>query len=165
MTSTSSSDQPLVANQVSDFDTPDTYEDFNEIFNREHKRIVEAMNSKVSGLYPLVESATFEQYFRVNDPQNYRNVYRLTLNFGALPNAQLKSVTHGLTLDSNFRLVRMYGSANFPGVQSLPLPYAHSTDTLNIALDIDPTYVNITTGSNRTNFTDTTVVIEYTKEL
>jgi hypothetical protein len=44
------------------------------------------------------------------------------------------------------------------------LPYASPTDADNIELSVDVTNVSITTGSDRTGFTTTYIVLEYIKQ-
>ena len=79
-----SSDQPLTSNQLSDFELPENYDDFSEIFDREHKKVVDTINTKEGGLYQLGEQATFQKYFDPNDSFNTRNTYRTVINFGRL---------------------------------------------------------------------------------
>jgi hypothetical protein len=159
-----SSDNPLVANQIGDFDVPETFEEFSDIFERNYKKVADAMNTKETGLYLLQESATFQQYFKANDPQGNRNIYRKVINFGRLPNATSRRVPHNININSNFRLTRLYGATNDVGSLSfLPLPFASPTDADNIALEIDNRDVIITTGADRSSYTETTVVLEYSK--
>ena len=159
-----SNDQPLVANQFSDFDIPDNFDDFSEIFEREYKRVIDAVNTKEGGLYLLQELATFEQYFTPNDPQQNRNIYRKVIDFGSLPNTSSKSVAHNIAFNSNTRMTRLYGAASdSTGVQFIPLPFASPTLAESVSLSVTGTQVIITTGSDRTNFTSSTIVMEYSK--
>lgn len=159
-----SSDQPMVTNQLSDFDLPENFEDFSEIFEREHKRVIDVVNSKEGGLYLPQELATFQRYFDEEDPQTTKNVYRKLVNFGSLPNTTSKRVEHNVTFNNVTRLTRMYGAASdASGIQFIPLPFASPTLANNVSLEADETDVIITTGSDRSNFDFTTVVLEYTK--
>lgn len=162
-----SSDEPLVSNQLRlsvDFPEVSTPE-FIPILDDMYKRIADAVNTKEGALYIPIEDATFQLYFSA-DPQRLRNVYRKTIDFGALPNTATKSVPHGIAFTTEFTTTRIYGSATDPvNLSYLPLPYASPTPANNIELNVDGTNVNITTGSDRTLYTRTTVVIEYLKNL
>ena len=79
------SDQPLISNQVPDTEFPDNFEEFSEIFGRDYKRTVDAINTKEGGLYSQNEVATFQKYFNPNDSQSSRNIYRKVINFDGSP--------------------------------------------------------------------------------
>jgi hypothetical protein len=159
-----SSDQPLLSNQLSDFDIPENFDDFSDVFEREHKRVIDTVNTKEGGLYLLQESATFQQYFNEVDPQSNRNVYRKVINFGSLPNATTKRVPHNVALTSTARITRMYGGSTDPStIQFKPLPFSSPTLINNVTLEADQTDIIITTGADLSAFRFTTVVFEYTK--
>jgi len=152
-----SSDQPLVANQVSVPDFPDNFEEFIELFEREYQNIVDAVNSKGGGLYVPEESATFQKYFDSVDPQSTKNVYRKVVDFGALPNNATKRVQHNVELTSTARLTNLYGASTDPSSISFR-PLAPGTE-----LAADVTDIIVTTTSDLSNYRETTVVMEYTK--
>ena len=160
-----SSDVPLQSNQLPiSIEFPPVNEEFDESLSLTYKRIVDSVNRKEGSLYQLQEQATFQQYFTVGNPQVNRNGYRMVVNFGTLPNTGPKSVAHGISFNSNFSTTRIYGSATDPtGLLYIPLPFASPTAANNIELYLDATNVNVITGSNRTNFTICTIVIEYLK--
>ena len=93
-----------------------------------------------------------------------RQVVRMVVNFGALPNAGVKSVAHGIAA-ADFAdpasTTRIYAAATNPGVSWIPLPFASPTLNKNIQLDVDATNVNITTAINYSAYTKCYVVIEY----
>lgn len=94
----------------------------------------------------------------------YRQVYRLIVPFGSLPNAGTKSVAHNLPVNTAYTWTRIYATATDPvGLTGIPIPYASPTLINNIELNVDATNVNIITGSNRTNYTICNVVLEYLK--
>lgn len=160
-----SSDQPLVANQLPiSVDFPRDQQEFINTISLLYKRIANSVNTKEGALYLPQELATFQLYFTANDPQKLRNVYRKTVDFGVLPNTTFKSVAHGISFDSNFATTRIYGSATDPTTLTyIPLPFADPVPANNISLFLDGTNIYITSGSNRSNFTRCTVVIEYVK--
>lgn len=160
-----SSDPALQANQLPiSVQLPYEMEKFIPIMELLYKRIADAVNTKEGNLYNLIETAAFIQYFTENTPNVFRPVYRMTINFGALPNAGTKSVAHNIPFTSAFTTTRIYGSATDPmGLTYIPLPYASPTDASNIELYVDAVNVNVITGSNRSNYTISYIVIEYTK--
>jgi len=128
--------------------------------------IASATNTKDTGFYDAVQTVTGQQFlptFSNNTAANasYRPVLRKVVDFGALPLSSTKSVAHGITFSSELSVTRMYASATDPGNTWIPLPYSTGTLANNIELNIDSTNVNITTGTNRTNFTRCYVVIEW----
>lgn len=91
-----------------------------------------------------------------------RQVMRLMVPFGALPNTGTKSVAHGITVNSSYSFTRIYATATDPVAMSyIPIPYASPTLANNIELSVDATNVTITTGSNRSSYTTCYVVLEY----
>jgi hypothetical protein len=87
------------------------------------------------------------------------------VDFGSLPNATSKDVPHDIEFTSDAQLTRVYGAATDPETLNfIPLPFSSPTLSNNVSVEIDGTNVTITTGSDRTNFIITSVIIEYTKE-
>jgi len=129
--------------------------DINDLY----QSIATAVNNKIGGLYVPQEKINSQQYFNTNNVQSFRNVYRMVVDFGALPNNTSKSVAHtieGWNID--YRLTNLYGAATDPAaLEGLALPND------GILLSINQTNVIVTTTSDRTAFTASTVVIEYTK--
>jgi hypothetical protein len=83
------------------------------------------------------------------------------VDIGTLPNNGTKNVAHGIA--ATFRVVQAYGIANDP-VADLAFPVVFSTtsfDTNTIYYMISATNVSVVTGSDRTGFTESYVVLEY----
>ena len=92
----------------------------------------------------------------------FRQVYRQVINFGPLPNAGTKSVPHNITITNQTSFTRIYGAASDQtGLNYIPLPYASPTLANNIELNANATNVNVITGSNRSNFTVSYIILEY----
>lgn len=157
-----SSDNPMVINQLPisvDFEETD----FLDNLTSTYKKIANTVNAKTGGLYQPQEISNSEQFFTTNDPQKQRNVYRMTVDFGALPNTASKSVSHGINFTSEFTLTKAYASSSdTDNLEYIPIPYASATGA-DIELSINASTVTITTNSDRTNFNITYVVIEYCK--
>jgi hypothetical protein len=162
-----SSDQSLLANQLPiSVELPKDSIAFQDTISLLYKRIASSVNTKEGALYALKEQATFQQYYKSSDPQNFRAVYRTVVDFGTLPNAGVKTVAHNIPFDSNYTLTRLYGASTDPtALTYIALPHVSITPANGVSLVIDATNVIITTGINRTSFTRTSVVIEYTKNL
>jgi len=132
--------------------------------------IATAVNSKDSGFYDGTITVSGQQFLPIFSSQNassivYRDVFRLVIDTGALANAGTTTTAHGITTTENYSLVRLYGAATDPGALTwtsvIPLPFASPTLANNISLEADATNIIITTGSDRTAYTRSFVVIEY----
>lgn len=160
-----SSDQSQLYNQLPisiEFPAAD-HPDFVGSVTDAFKDVANSVNSKEGGLYDLQELSNSEQWFIIGDTQNFRFGYRMTVNFGALPNTGTKSVAHGIAnIDANFSITRLYASASDPvGFNYIPIPFASPVLANNISLSMDNTNVTIITGSNRSAFTICYVIIDY----
>lgn len=132
-----------------------------EAINDLYQDIANTVNTKEGALYVPIEKLTSGQYFIAGNPQKNRAVYRMVVDFGALPNTGTKSVAHNIVgWDANFRLVRAYGAATDPiGLTAVPIPND------NIFLEINSTNVIVTTTANFSAYTESTIVIEFTKSI
>jgi hypothetical protein len=172
-------DQPfgsfVPSTQAWELDSPDlTSENMRGLLVRLYQQInliAVVLNTKDTGLYPLQEFVNSQQFFpnpaysstSVTTPTQ-RQVFRYVVNFGALPNTGSKSVAHDLTITTDFTFTRIYGcSSDTTNRSYLPIPFASPTLVENIKLSVDATNVTIVTGSNRSAYTTTYVVLEYLK--
>lgn len=134
-------------------------------------QIIIALNSKDSAFYQLTEVLNGQSWFpnpaltsSTAKAPTIRQAHRKVINFSTLPNTAAKTVAHGIpfTATSGHIFTRMYGTATDPvNALALPIPFASPTDANEISLSIDATNVIITTGSNRTAYTQCVVVIEW----
>lgn len=126
-------------------------------------------NIKDSGYYLPAEFINGQLYFpnpdlAVTNPgaknATYRQVYRIAVDFRALPNAGSKSVAHAIpNINVDFTFTRMYGAASDPVAFSyLPLPNS------DIHLSADATNVTVTTVADLTAYTRTYIILEYLKD-
>ena len=152
-----------------------TKPEFKELLVRLYQNLsnmAQAINIKDSGYYyndnefvngqiyfsnPSLDSAT-------SSTPAPRQVYRVVVNFGALPNAATKSVAHGIMVTANTTFTRIYAAATNPTTLNyIPIPYASATND-NIELFIDAANVNIKTNSATwIGYTITYVIMEYLK--
>lgn len=127
------------------------------------------LNLKDTGVYITNEIINGQKYFpdqtlNSSTPGTAvdRQVYRIVINFGALPNTSTKSVPHTITITPKTTFTRIYATASdTTGNNYIPIPYASATLANVVELNVDLTNVNITTNSDRTNFTVCYVVLEY----
>lgn len=100
-------------------------------------------------------------------PQQFRQMLRMVVDTGTLPNNGTISIPHNITVDYNFTLINMFGGATDPiNLISLPLPFVDSP-VFNFPIEVymDATNVNIITSSDRTTFTRSFIIIEYIQEV
>lgn len=92
---------------------------------------------------------------------NGNDTYFKMRNFGALPNTGTKSVAHNIA--SNFVLVDAWGSANQAAAGN-HLGINHCTTSFlsnQVWFYVDATNINVVTGSNRTSYVTSFMVLEY----
>lgn len=153
---------------------PEKWEDGRAFIVEQLKKLTLAVNSREIGFFLDQELLTGKAFIPgLNDianggsSQQFRTVLRKVIDFGVLPNATTKSVPHEIVFDNNFTLVDLWAAATDPvSFFAINIPFATPIATANnIALIMDATNINITTGVNRSNFTRCFVVIEYIQEL
>lgn len=140
---------------------------------QEFNNLSQVVNLKESGYHPEEEfvCGIFFPPAQTSGPSTnleFTPVFRKIIDFGALPNTGTKSVAHGITINAvtqpTIRFYRWHGGANDLTAPSyIPLPYASPILANNIELNADATHVNVITGSNRTNYTDTKITLEFVK--
>ncbi len=89
-------------------------------------------------------------------------IYRKVVNTGTLPNNTTKDVLHNISNLKRAIQVKGYAyrsSDNF----TLPLPTASPTASASILTGVYGNYVRITTGTDRSGFTESYVAVDYTK--
>jgi hypothetical protein len=131
--------------------------------------ITQVINTKDVGIYDQREFVCGQLYFPNTDPiagqpNEYRQVYRKVIDFGALPNAVPKAVAHNITNLTGFSVTRIYGASTDPTHKMyIPLPFI-SCKLGTIALWSTSTDIIIDCcGFDGTDYTTTYVVIEYLK--
>lgn len=125
-----------------------------------------ALNLKDSAYYVEQEFLNGQVFFANPSDTNMqqRQAFRMTIDFGALPNTTTKSVAHGIDITDTYSFTRIYGAASDQvNLTYIPLPYASATGTDNIQVDVDATNVTITTAADYSLYTTTYVILEYLK--
>ena len=127
------------------------------------------VNLKDSGYYDTSEFINAQRFFpnplltsSSTTTPTYRDVIRMVINFGALPNTATKTVAHGITITPSTTFTRIYATASdTTNDEYIPIPYASAAGGNQIELFIDAANVNIVTTSNRSSFNVTYVILEY----
>lgn len=172
---TSPSDNQQLESYVPVYDVvPENWEEARAFLVEQLKRLALAVNIREIGWFldeELLSGKAFipgtNNVASAGTSQTFRTVLRKVIDFGALPNAATKSVPHGINFDANFSLVFMGAYATNPtAFIAFPIPYADPILLVNhVALTMDATNVNITTGINYSAWTRCFVTIEYIQEL
>lgn len=90
-----------------------------------------------------------------------KKIYRKIIDFGTLPNNNLKSVSHGISdIDT---IISLNGITFTEAKTATGLSYAHAESKNEVSLFLEKTTVNIRTYGNKANYTKTYITIEYTK--
>jgi len=167
-----------------------TKPEFKELLVRLYQNIglmCNVLNVKDTGMYLTQELINSQLWFQnplldSSTPQvpEYRQVYRMLVNFGALPAAGTKQVAHNLDVGPLWTFTRIYGASTNPalfttpptafgvpplGKNYIPLPYVSVRDaTGSLELSVDQQFVNITTGgTDYSAWTVTYIIFEYIK--
>jgi hypothetical protein len=98
-----SSDPATQLNQLPiSIEFPKDEDNFQQYLTNWARRVANSVNSKEAGLYNLQEILSFKQYFKPNDVNNFRVVYRKTfdlvmLNGGPIPPNATIAFPHNIT--------------------------------------------------------------------
>jgi hypothetical protein len=146
---TLSSNQPLNTNQLPiSLDVDPQEKEFENILLLYLRRVASAVNTKENGLFLLQETANFEQWYQIGNPQQNRNGYRTTvdlvnLNGGNIPTGStsivLSSSTQPMNITGYLYPVQGFGGAvdtnglsYFLNDPSIYIRYQNSTNTIVI---------------------------------
>ena len=128
------------------------------------------LNTKESGFYVLSQFVDGNVWFpnpalsssSSTTPVLRQEYIKVIYYTTALPNAGTATIPHGITVTSATTFTQIYATANdTTGMNYIPISYASPTLANNIEIKVDATNVTIITGSDRTNFTKTYIVLRY----
>lgn len=117
------------------------------------KMSANSTNVKEIGWYLEEEVISGKQFIPGSVPDQYRTIFRKVIDFSPLA-IGVNSKPHGLTINSTFRLINLYGAASSIGTQT-------GTPINQPNIDYDATNVNITAAAV---YDYAQAVIEYIKE-
>jgi hypothetical protein len=129
--------------------------------------IIQVINKKDTGYYLNTTFNTNQVFFNVNnDFNNLRPIYRIVVDFGALPDTTSKPVAHNIpNLGTTYTFTRIDAVATEPDTSSIHIPgwdpstFPGTESPINI--EVTPTQVIITTTSDMSSYTRTWVILEY----
>jgi len=151
---------------------PEKWEDARAVIVEQLKRLSTAVNIREIGWFLDEELLSGKAFIPGTNnaldggtSQQYRQILRKVIDTGTLPNTGTKKVPHGIKIDSNFTLIDLFGAATDPvALFSIDLGHAAAAP-FQVEIFLDATDINIVTGSNRSSYTRSFVVIEYIQEL
>lgn len=89
-------------------------------------------------------------------------IYKKTISCGALPDAGVKNIAHGISNIS--RILKMDGYAYHPSNQfTIPLQFVSTTAINSVVVNASGPNIVITTGIDRSSFTESYITLYYTK--
>lgn len=139
-----SNDQALISNALPiSVDFEESQDNLIPTISLIYKRIANSVNGKESALYSIAEISTFIQYFTIDNPQKFRNVYRkcfdmVSLNGGNIPAGGTVSFAHNIT--GLFESALIYANAtNTTGQRfSFMYPNVYLNATNVVVVNPDP---------------------------
>lgn len=145
------------------YTVPDEWDDAKGYLSEELKKISNVVNNREIGFFLDEETLAGKQFIpsatELSDggtSQQFRQIFRKVIVFPGLTSG-VNTQPHGLTIDSNFTLIQMYGGAtDASAFTGEPLP--NGTDTITY----DATNIIVTVA---TNYTRCSVIIEYLEQL
>lgn len=87
-------------------------------------------------------------------------IYSKTLECGALPNATQKYIACNI---QNLERITKYEGFSMNAHYSLAIPYPSTDSSYTVEVFYNDGYLRLVTNTNRADFTDTYITIEYTK--
>lgn len=125
---------------------------------------LESIGKTVDGLLDMNVYPELEKEKIVGIWIDGKPIYRKVINTGALPNKSSKTVNHNI--DNIDFITNYYGMAYRDADNTfIKLPFVQSSQSLDlqIAIFIDKTMISLVTASDRSGFTISYTIIEYTK--
>ncbi len=93
----------------------------------------------------------------------FRQVFRLVVDIGILPNVGIKLVPHNIAPTALFTFTHIYATATDPiGLNYIPIPVAFVGGNI-VSIAVDAVNVIIETNFNATNFTRCFAILEFLK--
>ena len=139
----------------------DQKDEFNYVLTDFIKKMIAAINEREVAQYPFDEIQTGQKFSDRRELTQQISTYRKVIDFGALPDNTTKTVPHQIAVTGSTIFTRIYGVANDPGTSFIPLPFSSSVASEAIKLEITPNDVEITTGIDYSDYTETLVILEY----
>lgn len=144
---------------------PDDYENASLVLTDYFRYIVNALNSRDISIYDEQEFADGQIWFNPSDRQKPRYGNRKVIDLGGLNDfttTNPQTVSHNISITSNFVITKIYGAATDPSTEFISLPYVDMTGGNNhIQLSMNGSDVILRSNADYSNFTTAYVVLEY----
>lgn len=136
---------------------PESWEESRTFLTERLKEITNAVNVREVGYYIDQEGLAGKNFIPAStSTQEFRDVFRKVIDFGALPPAGSKSVPHGITWTADTRFIFEMGTATQPSTNSFSFNYSNL-----IKLNTDPTFVTVTVAADFSLYTECFIILEY----
>ena len=138
----------------------------NRIRDVDINEIKSVVNNNADELTSILDNEVYSTIERLTNKVwiDGKPIYRKVINVGALPNNTSKTINIGVSnLDY---IVNYHGISYSPSTgyfAVLPYPHATASNVINMYFDKNNSVIGIETHSDRTSYTQTYIVIEYTK--
>jgi hypothetical protein len=144
-------------------DLTKSYEDNRSQLQQYLQQNARVTNTKESAIYELVERICGVKFFTSN-PQDFVETYRKVITIGQLPDTNIKTVNHNISnVDNTWMFTKIQGFARAPTIKPVWIPIPDTGPLYPIEVWVTDTVVGVQTGANLTNFTESYVILEYTK--
>lgn len=137
---------------------PKEWEEAQNFFNWYLTQTTNFLNAKSIGIYSNQVIPSGKQIYLSSKTYD---VLRNTVIFGSLPNSTTKSVPHNLEVDSSFRILNIYLTANNTSdLKYFCLQY-FSIAPGDIVVSMDSTNVIVKTDSDYSEYNESLVIVEF----
>lgn len=155
-----SSDNALIINQLPiSIDFPEDQKKFLEVLTELYKRIANCVNTKEGGLFTVQETFNSQQFFTVENPQQFKNVYRKCFDLvylnGGVDIAPGQTVAFPHDIGGLLKATLIYASCTSVTPTFFTVVYPDAT--------LDAVNLNFTNPLAGTALSDVVFVAEYTK--
>jgi len=124
-----------------------------------YEQIADAVNVRECSLYPLSEIENGQEWFTVDNPQRYRDGWRLVVQMPDFPGGGTgTAVSHGIQDLTD--VTHRWGKA-INGTEFVGLDYVDEAGTGNIRIFVDATTVQLIGGATSPALTQVYVILEY----
>lgn len=144
-------------------DFAEDWNQFLEQWTNLYRKVSAKINGKERAFYPLeLEIQNNQQFFRTDDTQKYRNVFRKVFDFRSIAPGATANITHNISPINSF--TKIYGTCITRVIDYRPIPYV-STAAVNqgIELKVTATTINVINGAAAPQITSGVIILEYLK--
>jgi hypothetical protein len=144
---------------------PEKWEESRQFLVEQLRRVSNGINTRDRGYYLDTEIITGQLlYPGTTTGTENRSILRKVIKFDALPNSANKALPHGITVNANFTLFRIWGAATNPTTNiSIPIPFQQAGSFVNVYMDA--TNVNVYASADYSGYTRSNIVVEYVQEV